>query len=127
MEIYIKRYGQRFGPFSLAEVNRQIATGSINPSEQAWHENAPGWKPLFTIAGVILPGAASATTRSTSIATPIPPEAPRYAGFWIRAIALLIDCLILAIPIGAFWFVFRPEPNDPGSGNLFFAAAAIAG
>lgn len=127
MEIYIKRYGQRFGPFSLAEVNRQIAAGSINPSEQAWHENAPGWKPLFTIAGVILPGAASATARPTSMATPIPPQAPHYAGFWIRAVALLLDCLILAFPLGLVWYYFWPDRNDPSSGNLFYATAAIAG
>lgn len=127
MEIYLKRYGQRFGPFSLAEINRQIAAGSINPSEQAWHENAAGWKPLFTIAGVILPGAASATERPTSIATPIPPEAPHYAGFWIRAVALFLDSLILAFPLALIWYYFWPDRNDPNSGNLFFAAASIAG
>src|SRR5438034_11435152 len=54
MQIYIKRHCQRYGPYSLAEVNRQIAAGLLNPSEQGWHEAAPGWKPLFSIAGVIL-------------------------------------------------------------------------
>ena len=127
MEIYIKRYGQRFGPFTLAEVNRQIAAGSINPSEHAWHEDAPGWKPLFSIAGVILPGAASASARPIGIATPIPPQAPRYAGFWIRTVALVLDSIILAIPLGVIWYLFWPDPDIPASGNLFFAASAIAG
>lgn len=127
MQIYIKRHGQRVGPFSLAEVNRQLAGGSLNPSEQAWYEGAPGWKPVFSIAGVILPGAASASARPIGIATPNPPKSPIYAGFWIRAVALFLDSVILAIPIGILWFVFWPDPSDPGSGNLFFAASAVVG
>ena len=124
MEIYVKRNGQRLGPYSLEELNRQLAAGSLNPSTQAWHADAPGWKPLFSIAGVILPGAASSSLRPIGIATPTPPEAPRYAGFWIRAAALIIDSLILAIPIGGLWFALLPNPNDPSSGNLLLAAVA---
>ncbi|MEP7014559.1 MAG: RDD family protein [Verrucomicrobiota bacterium] len=125
MEIYIKGRGQRLGPYSVAEINRRLATGALNPSELAWHEKAAGWEPLFTIAGVILPGAASASTTPIGIATPIPPESPVYAGFWIRAIALFLDSIILTIPIGILWFVFWPDPTDPGSGNLYFAASAV--
>jgi len=126
MEIYIKWSGQRLGPYSLEEVNRRLVTGSLNPSAQAWHEDAPGWKPLFSIPGVILPGAASSSLRPIGIATPTPPEAPRYAGFWIRAVALVIDALILGVPIGILWFKCVPNPKDPGSGNLLLAAVAIA-
>lgn len=126
MEIYIKWSGQRLGPYSLEEVNRQLASGSLNPSAQAWHEDAPGWKPLFSIAGVILPGAASSSLRPVGIATPTPPESPGYAGFWIRAVALIVDSLILTIPIGGLWFMLLPNPNDPSSGNLLLAAVAAA-
>jgi uncharacterized RDD family membrane protein YckC len=76
---------------------------------------------------VILPGAASASATPVGIAVPMPPEAPRYAGFWIRAVALFIDTLILSVPLGVIWFFFWPDPTVPGSGNLFFAASAIAG
>lgn len=124
MEIYVKRNGQRLGPYSLEEVNRQLAAGSLNPSAQGWHEDAPGWKPLFSIAGVMLPGAASSSPTPMGIATPTPPEAPVYAGFWIRAVALVIDSLILTVPIGIFWFTLWPNPNDPSYGDLLFLAAA---
>jgi len=126
MQIYIKRHGQRYGPYSLAEVNRQIAAGSLNPSEPGWHEAAPGWKPLFSIAGVILPGAASASATPIGIATPNPPEDINYAGFWIRAVALVIDTIILAIPIGIFWYKFWPDPNDLTFHHLLPAVLVIA-
>ena len=124
MEIYIRRSGQRLGPFTLPEINRQLAAGALNPSEHAWHENAAGWKPLFTIAGVILPGAASSSSRPTGIARPNPPAALAFAGFWIRALALIIDSIILVIPMGALWYFFWPDPFDPFSGNLVLAAVA---
>ena len=126
MEIYIKRGGERIGPYSLEEVNRGLASGSLNPSELAWHEMSPGWKPLFSIAGVILPGAASASSTPFGMATPVPASLPAYAGFWIRALALIIDSVILAIPIAILWFVLWPSPAGPGSGNLFLAAGAVA-
>ena len=126
MQIYIKRHGQRFGPFPLEEINRQLAAGTLNPSEQAWHEAAPGWKPLFSIAGVILPGAASARTISTAIAIPNAPEEPHYAGFWIRAVALMIDITLLSIAIGVCWFGLWPNPVNFTYNNIFPAALVVA-
>lgn len=126
MQIYVKRNGQRLGPYSLEEVNRQLAAGSLNPSSQAWHEDAPGWKPLFSIAGVLLPGAASSSPRPIGIATPAPPQSPIYAGFWVRAVALAIDTVILAVPIGIFWFKFWPDPDDLSFQHVFPAALVIA-
>jgi uncharacterized RDD family membrane protein YckC len=126
MQIYIKRHGQRFGPYSLEEINRHLAAGTLNPSELAWHEAAPGWKPLFSIAGVLLPGAASARTIPIALATPNPPEAPRYAGFWIRAVALVIDSAILGIAIAVCWFGLWPNPTDFSFSNIWPAAIVVA-
>jgi hypothetical protein len=68
MQIHIARNGQPLGPFSLEEVNRQLAAGTISLSDQAWYEGAAGWAPLSTVPGV----SSSASTGSTS---PIPPPA----------------------------------------------------
>jgi uncharacterized RDD family membrane protein YckC len=126
MQIYIKRNGQRFGPYSLEEINRLLAAGTVNPSELAWHEAAPGWKPLFSIAGVLLPGAASARTISIAIATPNPPEAPRYAGFWIRAVAFMIDSVLVGIAIAVCWFGLWPNPSNFSFSNIWPAAIVVA-
>ena len=126
MEIYIKRGAERIGPFSLEEVNRRLAAGSLSPSELAWHETAAGWKPLFSIAGVILPGAASASAMPIGMATPIPPAEPIYAGFWIRAVAFIFDGVILAMFSSFIWLAFARDVVVQGSGNLLLVATTVA-
>ncbi len=52
MQIHIARNGQPVGPFSLEEVNRQLAAETLSLSDQAWYEGAAGWAPLSTVPGV---------------------------------------------------------------------------
>src|SRR5438132_1254712 len=52
MQIHIARNGQAIGPFSLEEINRQLAAGTLSASDQAWYEGAAGWAPLSTVPGV---------------------------------------------------------------------------
>jgi hypothetical protein len=42
----------RIGPFSLEEINRQLAAGTLSLFDQAWYEGAAGWAPLSTVPGV---------------------------------------------------------------------------
>jgi uncharacterized RDD family membrane protein YckC len=97
MQIYLSRSGQRIGPYAIEEINRQLAAGMLNPSDLGWSESSPGWKPLLSFAGVIMPGGASSMATTTAIATPITWGLPAYAGFWIRALAFAIDAVVLAI------------------------------
>lgn len=46
MEIYIARDGQRFGPFPLEEVQRQLASGQLMRHDLAWVAGARDWMPL---------------------------------------------------------------------------------
>jgi hypothetical protein len=83
MEIYIARDGQRLGPFSTDEVQRQLGARLVSPTDLAWTEGSPGWVPLNTLpelglaaAGVLppLPPAPvviyhSGRTSSTAIAS----------------------------------------------------------
>jgi hypothetical protein len=52
MQIHIARDGKAIGPFSLEEINRQLAAGTLSASDQAWYEGAAGWAPLSTVPGV---------------------------------------------------------------------------
>ena len=52
MQIHIARDGKPMGPFSLEEINRQLAAGTLSLSDQAWYEGAAGWAPLSTVPGV---------------------------------------------------------------------------
>jgi uncharacterized RDD family membrane protein YckC len=125
MQIFLNRGGERSGPLSLEEVNRQIAAGTLSPTEEGWSEGSPGWKPLLSFSGVIMPGGASSTAASIGMAIPVAPPPPRYAGFWIRAAAHAIDCLILAIPAGVVEFLIQSGVNDATAGGSFFATAII--
>ena len=64
MQVHIARNGQALGPFSIEEINRQLADGRLSPSDLAWYEGAPGWVALSTVPGV--------TVRETAGSPPVP-------------------------------------------------------
>jgi uncharacterized RDD family membrane protein YckC len=121
MEIYLSRGGERTGPYSLEAVNRQLAAGTLTPNDLGWSETSPGWKPLLSFAGVIVPGGASSTPVPIGIATPITIGLPQHAGFWRRSLAFMIDAIILGIftLVVAVWFKLRAEQ---GSGQSALSA-----
>ena len=63
MQIHIARAGQQMGPFSLDEVNRQLAAGTLSLSDLGWYEGAAGWGALSSVPGV---GAGAASPGSGS-------------------------------------------------------------
>lgn len=69
MQVHIARNGQALGPFSIEEINRQLAVGTLSPSDLAWHEGAPGWIALSTVPGVTIGGTASPPAAASRLAT----------------------------------------------------------
>ena len=55
MEIYISRSGERYGPYSLAEVQADIDAGNIQPTDLAWHEGVADWSEVWQLEGITLP------------------------------------------------------------------------
>ena len=100
MEVWIGRNGERFGPYSEADIRQWLREGSLRPGELAWHAGLTDWQP----AGDLFPGEAPAA----GSATPMPPAPPPplqwvadpqpYAGFWKRLAAYIVDVVILWIP-----------------------------
>jgi hypothetical protein len=78
MQIHIARNGQALGVFSLEEINRQLAAGTMTGSDLAWYEGAAGWAPLSSVPGVILSAASPASTSHAPPTTAVPasPAAP---------------------------------------------------
>lgn len=115
MQIYINRNGERTGPLSIEEVNRRLAAGILQPTDEGWTEDSPGWRPLLSFTGVIMPGGASSTAAPISMATPITFGLVRYAGFWIRAVAFVIDAIILTLVflVIAFFLTTSYEETGP--------------
>ena len=70
MQIHVARDGKELGVYSLEEINRQLAAGTLRLTDQAWYEGAAGWAPLSTVPGVT---AAPASATPASAATPVAP------------------------------------------------------
>ena len=67
MQIHVARDGKELGVYSLEEVNRQLAAGTLRLTDRAWYEGAAGWAALSTVPGV------SAAPASAPATTPISP------------------------------------------------------
>lgn len=99
MEVWIGRNGERFGPYSEADIRQWLREGSLKPGELAWHAGLTDWQP----AGELFPGEAPAAGSATPM-PPIPPpqqwvaDPQPYAGFWKRLVAYIVDGFILWIP-----------------------------
>ena len=70
MQIHVARDGKELGVYSLEEINRQLAAGTLRLTDQAWYEGAAGWAALSTVPGVT---AAPASATPASAATPVAP------------------------------------------------------
>ena len=46
MQIYIHRNGQRYGPYSEADIKAHIASGALSRQDNAWWAGQAGWVPL---------------------------------------------------------------------------------
>jgi hypothetical protein len=103
MQIHIARGGQPVGPFSLEEVNRQLAAGTLSLSDQAWYDGAAGWAPLSTVPGVSggapLPSPAQADALTPAPPVAVVPSAPTEP--------LAILSLVLSL-LGMFGFCCTP-------------------
>jgi len=68
MMIHIDRGGERMGPYSLEDVNRYLADGTLRPSDLGWYDGAADWVPVTNIEGVVAAGGV------------VPPPTPGAAG-----------------------------------------------
>lgn len=108
---FIQREGERIGPFTIEEINQQIAAGILQPTDLGWSETSPGWKPLLSFTGVLMPGAASSTAAPIAMATPLHAPTRDFAGFGIRLAAACVD-LMLFVLVAIIFIVVFPAPNE---------------
>ena len=56
MLVHVARTGEKVGEFTVEELNRVLADGTVsNQTDWAWHEGLAGWKRLSEIEGVSVP------------------------------------------------------------------------
>jgi len=126
MQIHVDRGGQRFGPYSLEEVNRYLADGTLLPSDIGWHDGAADWVPLTQIAGVQAGGGPPAppgppAPTAADAAKPKAPEmaagAPAAKGKGGAAIKIAAIVLLIAgLGAGGYFFIY-PKYFAKGGGD----------
>jgi uncharacterized RDD family membrane protein YckC len=92
MKWYYADAGKQVGPIEDSILHGLVASGQVRDDTLVWHEGMESWQPLRAVREFV-------TTVAAPIAPPIaPPVAPvRYAGFWIRFVARVIDAALLGV------------------------------
>jgi hypothetical protein len=83
MGIHVARNGQQLGQYSVDEIQRKLADGTLSPTDLAWHEGAAGWAPLSSIAGVTMPAGPAMPISPPPAPSPAPsayPPSPAQSG-----------------------------------------------
>ena len=121
MNYWIARNGQKYGPYSLDDIRRMVAQGSVAPTDLAWHEGMLNWASLAEIVPLsTVPPAPQASPVPAAWNQP-PPQLPNegaispspygYAAppltppdlHW--ALVLLLGCVTLGFFLIAWYFV----------------------
>lgn len=52
MQVHIDRNGERYGPYSIEDINAYLANGTLLPTDLAWQDGMADWMPLSEFSGV---------------------------------------------------------------------------
>jgi uncharacterized RDD family membrane protein YckC len=129
MQWFHAQGGQQIGPIDETEFQGLVRSGVVGSDTLVWREGMPNWLPLGALPSAGFPGYA-----------PAPVARVHFGGFWIRAVARLIDGLILSfsamilvVPLAIMLgFVARPDRFLMGptallvQGTFFLGSTAIA-
>ena len=120
MEFLIVKDGQQLGPFTMDQVNAQLAGGMFDPEDLCWCEGFDDWYPLNQVEGFIVPDtqlAAEVPVPETAVVTAVAEESTAAESAapasgrrkWVMAVALLLVC---GIGFGTYQFVFAKGNLD---------------
>src|SRR5271165_6589120 len=73
MEYFVKRGEQRFGPYSLSDLQKYVQSGNIIPRNLTQSEGMPDWVPVSQVLGNI-PMTATATGSGVGVASAAEPQ-----------------------------------------------------
>jgi hypothetical protein len=121
MNYFIKRDLQEFGPYSLADLQRYVGTGSILITDLARSEGMTDWMPVSSVIGTIPVPVAAAPHGYEPMAVeyPMPPSL-----HWAAVLALsIVTCFLFA---WAWFFIQAVFVKKLVSKNLAMVWAGIA-
>lgn len=117
MQVHVDRGGERYGPYSLGDVNAYLANGTLLPTDQAWQDGMPDWVPITQIPGVTMPGGA---------AGPPPPPAPAAGSACPQCQAPVEASQVICMGCGT-QLQGAPTAAKGGSKKALFISLGVAG
>ncbi|HEX8453901.1 MAG TPA: RDD family protein [Longimicrobium sp.] len=123
-EIYLGRGGDRSGPYTMDQVRDLVGEGRFSPGDWAWYPGAPQWIEIRGLPGLAL----SSLPRPPGYQAPLARTATvtRFAGFWIRFAAILIDSMVLLIPLKYLRSLLIEERTGDPAADLWVNLASLA-
>lgn len=120
-ELYYAQDGQQHGPVSESELLNLIKSGDVSRDDLVWKSGMENWQPIRSVRS-LLPSETSntpappdlgpyseSTGPSGAVEQTIKPSntagAVKYAGFWKRLFAFLIDAIIIFFPTAFIVFL----------------------
>jgi len=104
MQVHIDRNGERYGPYSIEDINAYLANGTLLPTDLAWQDGMTDWLPVSQISGVVMPGG--------SVAASIPASQSVSTGSKRKVlIGVGVGMGLLALMAG-IWFFFIHEGGE---------------
>jgi hypothetical protein len=135
MNYYVSRNGQQFGPYSLADLQRYLASGEILATDLARSEALSEWVPVTRIVGTVpvasggavssygqIPAYAAAGV-SDAAASQVPALAPNLP-WWVLLLLSVVTCGIFT----CVWMIVQAiavQRLDPKSKAVIYYGAAI--
>ncbi|GIW92748.1 MAG: RDD family protein [Pirellulaceae bacterium] len=92
-EWYYASGGRQMGPVSLAELQALAQAGRLHPTDLVWTQGMTDWAPAGSVMQ-IFSGAVNPYQAPTAPVAGVVDHV-RYAGFWLRFVAAILDGLIL--------------------------------
>ena len=72
MQVHIDRGGERYGPYSIEDINAYLANGTLLPTDLAWRDGMTAFAPIHQVPGVVLPGAVATPSAAAPAETTCP-------------------------------------------------------
>jgi uncharacterized RDD family membrane protein YckC len=118
---YVTIHRQPKGPFSVEDIRAQVQSGRLQTHELYWTEGMPTWAPLTLLLDPSIVSPIALDGPPPLPPFPIADLKPRYAGFWIRCAAEIIDSILVSSisgpPLNFLFLAFLLPPPPPGIGG----------
>ena len=130
MLYHVTRNGENYGPYTLEDLQRYVASGNVLPTDLAKSEEMPDWKPVSEVLGTSMPQAAAVPVATYPGAPPVCqsavgayPDPPNLHWALVLVIAIF-TCGLFALVwdiVQAAWM----RKVNPRSNALFLYIAEI--